>query len=72
MAPLSLTAKRILAGLYLALLCLSAASYYLNWGIFGAYDKKALAAIVFCGLLMLHRYGPGLLEEVRAYRASDR
>jgi len=69
---LSLTAKRILAGCYLLVLMLLVGNYYLDWSLFPGFDKKALAVATFVGVVLLHRYGGGMISDIEAYRASKR
>ena len=71
MSNLSLTQKRIAAGIYLALLLLCAASFYLSWGLFEPYDRKVLAVVTFAGVVVAARYGSGLVDEIREYRAAQ-
>jgi hypothetical protein len=69
---LSLTQKRILAGIYLAALVFCASNYYLGWHLFGRFDKGILAIATLVGAVCAHRYGPALIDELREYRASKR
>jgi Flp pilus assembly protein protease CpaA len=72
MARPSLTQKRLTAGAYLVLLAFCAGSYYLGWNLFGGADRKVLAAVMFLGVVMVARYGPAFVEELRAYRERGR
>jgi hypothetical protein len=69
---LSLTQKRIFAGIYLAALVFCASNYYLGWHLFGRFDKGILAIATLVGAVCAHRYGPALIDELREYRASKR
>jgi hypothetical protein len=69
---LSLTQKRVLAGIYLVALVFCASDYYLGWRLFGRFDKGILAIATFLGAVCAHRYGPALIDELRKYRASKR
>jgi hypothetical protein len=69
---LSLTQKRLTAGAYLALLVVCAGSYYLGWNLFGGADRKVLAAVMFLGVIVVARYGPAFVDELRAHRERER
>ena len=64
----SLAQKRLTAGAYLVLLVVCAGSYYLGWNLFGGADRKVLAAVTFLGVVVVARYGPAFVAELRAYR----
>jgi hypothetical protein len=65
---LSLTQKRALAAIYLAVLIVCASSYSLGWHLFGGADRRVLAVVTLVGPLAAARYGPELLEELRECR----
>ena len=67
---LSLTQKRIIAGVYLLVLVFCAANFYLHWNLLGGFDKKVLAVVTLVGVVLMHRYGPAIIEELRDYRAK--
>jgi uncharacterized membrane protein YfcA len=66
----SLAQKRVLAGVYLVALILSAANFYLGWHVFGGFDKGVLAVVMLIGTICAHRFGPALVQELREYRLS--
>ena len=67
---LTLLQKRAFAGFYVVTLLFCAADLYLQWQLFGGFDKKVLAAVTFLGVIIVHRFGPAMLEEIREYRAK--
>ena len=69
-ASLSLTQKRVLAGVYLIALIFCACNYYLGWHLMGRFDKGLLAIATLMGAIWVHRYAPALIEELREHRAS--
>jgi hypothetical protein len=70
---LSLTEKRAAAGAYLSLLLFFAANRYLDWQLLGGgWDKKVLAVVQFVGVVLVARFGPALVEEIKEYRARNR
>jgi hypothetical protein len=69
---LSLTQKRVLAGVCLVALLFCASNYYLGWHLFGRFDKGVLAIATLLVAIWAHRYAPALIDELREYRASKR
>ena len=72
MNPLSLDQKRVIAGAYLVIFLFALGNHYLGWGVIGRAAKPFLAVVQFLGLLGMVRYGPEMLEEVRARKARLR
>ena len=73
MKLLSLNAKRVVAGVYLAVLLFFVANRYLEWRLFGTrWDKGLLAFVQFVGLILVVRYVPAMVEEMKEYRRRKR
>jgi hypothetical protein len=68
--PLSLSQKRVLAGVHLVALVFCASNYYLGWHLMGRFDKGILAIATLIGAVCAHRYGPALIKELKEYRAT--
>ncbi len=69
---MSLTKKRIVAGVYLVVLLLAAGNSYLHWNLTPGIEKKILAVITFIGVLCVARYGSSMLHEIEEYRAKQK
>lgn len=72
MRPLSFSAKRVIAGIYLVPLVVCAVNHWANLNLVSGYDKKALALVTFIGVLFTHRWAPGMIEEMHARRGRKR
>ena len=68
MLSLSLMQKRVVAGIYLAIIVICAGNYYLDWGLFHGAGRKVVAVVTFVGGLMVAKYGSGLVEEIWEWR----
>ncbi len=55
--------QRITAGLFLVVLVVTSASYYLDWRLFGEYDKQTKAIVVFVGIIWFVRFMPGVRRQ---------
>ena len=62
--PLTFDQKRIVAGIYLAVLLLTAGNHYLEWGLFGDSAKAVQAVVVLVGVLAMARYLPEFQREM--------
>ena len=72
MTKVSFGCMRLIAAILLLWLVTCAANHYLNWGLFGRFDKQVLAATLCVALLLTHRFGPGLQRQMKAYQRLKR
>ncbi len=75
MKSLSFDQKRIVAGIFTAIFLIVAGNYYLEWGLFGAYAKTVMLAVMLVMLVGFARYLPAFREEmeerIKAQRAAE-
>lgn len=64
---MNLTQKRIAVGVYLFVLFACVLNTYLGWGYFGS-GRALLSGVILVGAICTAKYGPGLLQEITAYR----
>lgn len=69
---MSLTGKRIVAGVYVAVLLLTAGNRYLEWGLMPGFEKQILAVVMFIGVLCIARFGSSMLHEIEEYRDKQK
>jgi uncharacterized membrane protein YuzA (DUF378 family) len=62
--PLTFNQKRVVAGIYLALLLVAAGNEFLEWGLFGDSAKAVRAVVVLVGILAMVRFMPGFQREM--------
>jgi len=67
----SLRARRLFVGLALAPCGIAVANIYLRWGLFGAYERHAVAA-AFVVLYLVMRYLGPTMAELRERREGIR
>lgn len=64
MKPLTLSQKRLVAGIWSAVLLFAVGNEYLEWGIFGDSARRFRFAVMFVWLLAFFRFGPKMFEEI--------
>jgi hypothetical protein len=69
---MTLTTKRIIAGIYSAVLLVAAGNNYLHWNLTPGLEKKILAVATFIGVLCAARFGPDLVRELEEHRAEQK
>jgi len=62
--PLTFNQKRVVAGIYLAVLLIAAGNEFLEWGLFGDAAKAVRGVVVFVGILAMVRFAPRLQREM--------
>ncbi len=71
MKGLSFNGKRIGSGILLLIALLSVTNYYLQWQLFGQFNKEVMIGIFVVMYIYMVRVGP-TLEEIRDYRDKKR
>ena len=67
----SFRVRRLFVGLALLPCGLAVANFYLHWGLFGGYDKHALAA-AFVVLYLVMRYLGPTMAQLREHREATK
>jgi len=62
--PLTFNQKRVVVGIYLAMLLIAAGNEFLEWGLFGDSARAVRAVVVFVGILAMVRFMPGLQRQM--------
>jgi len=70
--PLTFNEKRIVAGVYLALLLFAAGNHYFKWGAVGDSSNRLLGIVMLIGVIGMARFMPALMNDMQEYVASRR
>ena len=72
MRSLTFNEKRVVAGIYLALLLFAGGNHYLKWGVVGDSGKGLLGVVMFIGAIGMARFMPAFMHEMEEYAAAQR
>jgi hypothetical protein len=72
MRSLTFNEKRVVAGIYLALLLFAAGNHYFEWGVAGDSSKRLLGVVMSFGVIAMLRFMPGLMREMEEHEAARR
>ena len=72
MRALTFDEKRVVAGIYLALLLFAAANHYLKWGVVGDSGNRLLGIVMFIGVIGMARLVPSMMQEMHEYVEARR
>jgi len=72
MRPLTFNEKRVVAGVYLALLLFAAGNHYFEWGVVGDSSKRLLAIAMLIGVVGMARFMPALMHDMEEYAEARR